>query len=137
MIIRLIVRRLAFLIFVLLGISLITFFLSHVVPADPVRLYAGPRASQATIQQIRHQLGFDLPIWEQYLHYLGGLFHGDFGYSLFSHRAVSADLHDFLPATVELTLAALVMILVIGIPLGIVSAVWRGSPVDQVSRIVS
>jgi peptide/nickel transport system permease protein len=137
MIIRLIVRRLAFLIFVVLGISLITFFLSHVVPADPVRLYAGPRASQATILQIRHQLGFDLPIWQQYFHYVGGLLHGDFGYSLFSHRAVSADLYDFLPATIELTLAALVMILVIGIPLGIVSAVWRGSPVDQVSRIVS
>lgn len=137
MIVRLIVRRLFFLVFVLLGISLITFVLSHVVPADPVRLYAGPRATQATINMLRHQYGFDLPIWQQYLNYVGGLLHGNFGYSLFSHRSVSSDLHDYLPATIELTLAALVMILGLGIPLGIASAVWRGSLVDQLSRIIS
>jgi peptide/nickel transport system permease protein len=134
---QLIVRRLAFLILVLVGLSLITFLLSHVVPADPARLYAGPRASAATVAQIRHQFGLDLPIWTQYLRYVGGLLHGDFGYSLTSHRPVAADLHDYLPATVELTLGAIMMILVVGIPLGVISAVWQGSIVDHVGRAVS
>jgi peptide/nickel transport system permease protein len=134
---QLIVRRLAFLILVLLGLSLITFLLSHVVPADPARLYVGPRAGAATVAQIRHQFGLDLPIWTQYVRYVGGLLHGDFGYSLTSHRPVGADLHDFLPATVELTLGAIVMILVVGIPLGIISAVWQGSIVDHIGRAVS
>src|SRR5947209_889308 len=134
---RLILRRLGFLVFVMLGISVMTFFLSHVVPADPVRLYAGPRASGAEIAAVRHQFGFDLPIWQQYLNYLGGLLHLDFGYSLTSHRSVDADLHDYLPATIELTLAATVMILVVGIPLGVVSAVWRDSILDQVGRTLS
>lgn len=132
-----IVRRLAFLVLVLFGISIITFFLSHVVPTDPLRLYAGPRASAATIRLLRHQLGFDLPLWQQYLRYAGGILHGDFGYSLLSHRSVSSDLHDYLPATLELTLAAIVFVLVIGIPLGVVSAVWPGSIVDQVGRVLS
>lgn len=137
MLIQLIVRRLGFLVLVLLGLSLMTFLLSHVVPADPARLYAGPRASAAAVAQIRHQYGFDLPVWTQYFNYLGNLLHGDYGYSLYSHRPVSADLHDYLPATIELTLAAIIMILVLGIPLGVISAVWPGSIADQVGRFVS
>ncbi len=135
--IRFVVRRLAFLVLVLLGISLITFVLSHIVPADPVRLYAGPRATPATIRLIRHQLGFDQPLPQQYLLYLSNLLHGNFGYSLESHRAVSADLYDYLPATIELTLAAVVFILVVGIPLGVLSAVLPGSIVDQVGRVIA
>ena len=137
MIVQLIVRRLAFLVLVLLGLSIMTFLLSHIVPADPARLFAGPRASAASVQQIRHQFGFDLPVWAQYWRYLSGLVHFDFGYSLTSHRAVGADLHDYLPATIELTLAAIVMILAVGIPLGVISAVWEGSIVDQIGRAVS
>lgn len=135
--IQLIARRLVLLVFVLLGISVMTFFLSHVVPADPARLFAGPRATAASIASIRHQYGLDLPVWQQYLRYLGGLLHLDFGYSLTSHRSVDADLQDYLPATIELTLAAIVMILVIGIPLGVISAVWRDSPVDHIGRTLS
>src|SRR5579884_486565 len=137
MIIRLVVRRMIALVLVLLGISLLTFFLSHVVPADPVRLYAGPRASPATIAFLRHQFGFDRPIWEQYLTYAGGLLHGNFGYSLFSHRPVANDLADYLPATFELTLTSILLILGIGIPLGIVAAVWRGSVIDHAARVLS
>src|SRR5271165_4779414 len=117
MIVQLVVRRLAFLILVLLGLSLITFFLSHVVPADPARLYAGPRASAAAVAQIRHQLGLDQPLPLQYVTYLGDLLQGNFGYSLTSHRGVASDLHDYLPATIELTFAAVIFILVVGIPL--------------------
>jgi peptide/nickel transport system permease protein len=134
---QLVARRLIFLVFVLFGMALLTFLLSHIVPADPARLFAGPRASAATVQQIRHQFGFDLPVWQQFINYLGNLLHGDFGYSLSSHRAVASDLHDFLPATIELTLTAIIMILAVGIPLGVISAVWRGSVVDQIGRFVS
>src|SRR5215469_15193535 len=114
MIVQLIARRLAFLILVLLGVSLITFTLSHVVPADPARLYAGPRASAASVAQIRRQFGLDQPLPRQYLIYVGNLLHGNFGYSLTSHRPVGADLRDYLPATIELTLGAMVVILVVG-----------------------
>lgn len=137
MIVQLVLRRLGFLLFVLVGISLITFFLSHVVPADPVRLFAGPRASKAALAAIRHQYGFDLPVWQQYLRYLGGLLRGDFGYSLTSRRPVAADLRDYLPATIELTLSAILWVIAVGIPLGLVSALWRGSVVDHVGRLLS
>lgn len=137
MIVQLIIRRLAFLVLVLIGLSMITFFLSHIVPADPARLYAGPRASAATLAQIRHQFGFDQPLWTQYLTYLGGLVHGDFGYSLTSHRPVADDLRSYLPATMELTLTAVLMIVIVGIPLGVISAVWAGSPVDQLGRFIA
>jgi peptide/nickel transport system permease protein len=137
MILQLILRRLGFLVFVLLGISLITFLLSHVVPADPIRLFAGPRAGKAAIAAIKHEYGFDLPIWQQYFRYIGGILHGDFGYSLTSHRSVSNDLVDYLPATVELTLSSIVLILIVGIPLGVISAIRRDSIFDHVGRALS
>jgi peptide/nickel transport system permease protein len=137
MILQLIARRLGFLALVMLGISIMTFLLSHVVPGDPARLFAGPRASAAAVAAIRHQYGLDRPIWEQYLRYLNGIIHGDFGYSLTSHRAVSADISDYLPATIELTLTSIVFVLVVGIPLGVLSAVWAGSLIDQLGRLVS
>lgn len=137
MIVQLIFRRLAFLILVLLGLSLITFFLSHVVPADPARLYAGPRASAAAVAQIRHQLGLDQPLPVQYITYVGNLLRGNFGYSLTSHRGVASDLHDFLPATIELTLAAVIFILVLGIPLGVLSGIRPGSILDHIGRLIS
>jgi peptide/nickel transport system permease protein len=137
MIVQLVIRRLAFLILVLLGLSLITFFLSHVVPADPARLYAGPRASAAAVAQIRHQLGLDQPLPVQYLTYLGDLVQGNFGYSLTSHRGVASDLHDYLPATIELTHAAVIFILVVGIPLGVLSGIRPGSLLDHLGRAIS
>jgi peptide/nickel transport system permease protein len=137
MFLPLILRRLAFLVLVLLGLALITFFLSHVVPADPARLYAGPRASAAAVQQIRHQFGLDQPLPTQFYNYVTGLLHGDFGYSLTTHRAVGSDLTDKLPATIELTITAILMILLIGIPLGVLSAVKPGSIMDHIGRAVS
>ncbi|HXT36874.1 MAG TPA: ABC transporter permease [Chloroflexota bacterium] len=137
MIPQLIARRLLFLILVLLGLSIITFTLSHVVPSDPARLYAGPRATAATLIQIRHQFGLDQPVWRQYTTYLYNLLHGDFGYSLTSHRPVADDLRDYLPATLELTIFAILLILLIGIPLGVLSSIRPGSILDQVGRFVS
>lgn len=137
MLVRLIIRRLLALILVLIGLSIVTFVLSHIVPGDPARLIAGPRAGQQAVENIRHQYGLDRPLYEQYVSYLKGIVTLDFGTSLSSLRPVRSDLGQYFPATVELALAALVLSLVIGFPLGILSAVRPNSLVDYLSRLVS
>jgi peptide/nickel transport system permease protein len=130
------IRRLALLVFVLLGVSMLTFLISHVVPSDPARLAAGPHASAAQVQQLRQQLGLDRSLPEQYWMYMSGLLRGDFGYSLFSRRPVAEDLKDYFPATVELTTAAMLICLVVGIPLGVLSAVHKDRLLDHLSRVL-
>lgn len=137
MIVQLIVRRLFFLVFVLLGLSLITFVLSHIVPADPARVIAGPRASPEAVEKIRKEYGLDQPLWRQYVRYLHGLIHLDFGKSLTSRRPVSEDLARYLPATIELALYAMLFAVVLGIPLGVLSAVRRNSFLDLIGRTIS
>ena len=129
-------RRLALLVFVLIGVSLLTFTLSHVVPADPARLAAGPRATEKQVQLFRQKLGLDRPLPEQYVTYMAGLLRLDFGYSLTSRRPVREDLQEYFPATIELALAAMLISLVVGIPLGVLSAVRRDTFVDHVSRAI-
>jgi peptide/nickel transport system permease protein len=130
------IRRLALLVFVLLGVSVLTFLISHVVPSDPARLAAGPRASHEQVVQLRQQLGLDRPLHEQYWMYMSGLLRGDLGYSLFSRRPVIEDLKDYFPATVELTVAAMLICLVVGIPLGVLSAMHKNRLLDHLGRLV-
>jgi peptide/nickel transport system permease protein len=137
MLVRLIVRRLLFLVFVLFGLSVITFSLSHVIPGDPARLMAGPRASASAVKKIRQQFGLDDPLPQQYLTYVGEVLHLDFGMSFTTRRPVAQDLQRFLPATVELGLYAFVISTVIGIPLGVLSAVKRDQWPDHIARFVS
>ena len=92
MIARLIIRRLFFLILVLFGLSIITFTLSHLVPADPARMIAGPRASKATVEKIREDYGLNDPLPVQYVNYVKGVVRLDFGTSFSSRRPVSEDL---------------------------------------------
>lgn len=134
---RLIVRRLISVVFVLIGLSIITFILSHVVPADPARLLAGPRASEQTVHLIRKEYGLDRPLYIQYVNYMKGVMTLNFGRSLTTQRPVSADLARYFPATLELSLVALVFSLVIGLPLGVISAVKPNSLIDYVGRIIS
>jgi peptide/nickel transport system permease protein len=136
-IIRLIVRRLLFLVLVLFGLSLITFSLSHLVPADPARMIAGPKASRASVAKIRHQYGLDKPFYRQYVDYVEGVVRLDFGTSFTTRKPVRHDLGVYLPATIELGLYAFILSTAIGIPLGIASAVKRDSFVDHLSRFVS
>src|SRR5438067_3663935 len=98
----LIARRLAFLVFVLWGLTLVPFFLSRVVPGDPARLMAGPQAGAAEVAHISHLYGLDQPLLTQYGRYLGDLSHGNLGFSFITRRNVSTDIATFLPATVEL-----------------------------------
>jgi len=132
---RFLIRRLLLLIFVLWGISLITFVLARVVPADPARLIAGPRASPESLEGVRKEYGLDRPVTEQYLNYLGGLLRGELGRSFSSRRQVTEDLRAFFPATAELALASLVIALLLGVPLGLVAAIRRNSWVDYAGRL--
>ncbi len=137
MLARLIVRRLIFLVFVLFGLSLITFGLSHVVPGDPARLMAGPRASKSAVAKIREKYGLDDPLPQQYVAYLQGLTRGDLGTSFTTRRPVSEDLKRYLPATIELGAVAFVISTLVGIPLGVISSVKRDKLPDHIARFIS
>lgn len=134
---RYVFRRIGLLILVFFGISVITFVLSHVVPGDPARLLAGPEARPDQIAALRHRYGLDQPWPQQYVIYMTGLLHGDMGMSLTTRRPVSQDIREFLPATIELTVAAMILIIVVGIPLGILSAIWQGTIVDKLIRFTT
>ncbi len=137
MIVRLIVRRLIFLVFVLVGLSLITFTLSHLVPADPARMIAGPRASKSAVEKIRKDYGLDKPVPIQYINYVKGVVQLDFGKSFSSRKPVREDLKRYLPATIELGLYAFLIATAVGIPLGVASAVKRDTLIDHIARFVS
>jgi peptide/nickel transport system permease protein len=134
---RLIVRRLVFMVFVLWGVTLITFFLSRVAPGDPARLIAGPHANAEAIANIRKLYGLDKPVWVQYVRYMGDLLRGNLGTSFVTRRSVRTDLTTFLPATVELAFYALVVGSVLGVVVGTIAAVRRGSAVDTGARFVA
>jgi peptide/nickel transport system permease protein len=130
-------RRLALTVVVLLGMSVITFVLSHMVPGNPARLLAGPHASQEQVEAFAHRYGLDRPLAVQYWTYITGLVRGDLGVSLTTRRPVLDDFRQFLPATLELVLAATFLIVVLGIPLGMLSAVKAGSALDHVTRVLT
>ena len=134
---RLLVRRLLFMAFVLWGVSLVTFFLARVAPGDPARLIAGPHANAAAIANVRAIYGLDRPIPVQYVQYVTGLLHGDLGTSFVTRRAVGTDLLAYLPATLELSVYALVIGSLLGIVLGLVAALRVGSKTDGASRFVA
>jgi len=134
---RYIARRLALLGLVLFGMSVITFTLSHLVPGDPARLYAGQKASQAQVEAVARRYGLDRPLPEQYWIYLRGLFQGDFGLSMTTRRPVADDMRQYLPATLELTLAGVVLVIALGIPLGVFAAVSQGRMLDHLTRLIT
>ena len=132
---RYLARRAGLTLFVLFGVTLITFVLTHVVPADPVVAYLGDHAPPDLVVKVRHQLGLDRPLPEQYVIYVGGLLRGNLGVSIMDSRNVSTDLAQYLPATVELATCAMALALLIGVPTGIVSAVYKDAWPDQLARV--
>lgn len=130
-------RRLFGIILVLIGVSIITFVISHVIPADPVLAALGDHATPDQVTAYRQEYGLDKPLVEQYFRYLSDLVGGDMGKSIRTQRPVRQDLGDFLPATIELALMALLLSLIAGIPLGILSALWRNRLGDHIIRIFS
>lgn len=129
------VRRALTVIPVLLGVSVLVFSFIHLIPGDPALTMLGERATPEKVAEVRRQLGLDRPIYEQYLIYLAKLLRGDLGTSIVRGDPVLTDLLRRFPATVELASAAISLALLLGVPIGIISAVWRNSFVDSVSRI--
>lgn len=130
-------RRLIQSAFILLGVSLVTFILLYVLPADPVRQIAGRSATAETVANIRMQLGLDQPFFVQYWRYLSGILQGDFGRSYLQKTEVAELIAARLPASLLLMVAAIACELALGITLGVVAALTRGRLVDQVLMISS
>ena len=130
-------RRIVGIAFVMIGVSVITFAISHVVPADPAVAALGDHATDAQIATFRAEYHLDRPLPEQYATYVVGILHGDLGKSIRTRRAVADDLADSFPATLELSFAALLISLLVGIPAGIWSAIYRGRLPDVIVRIAA
>jgi len=130
-------RRVVGIAAVMIGVSVITFAISHVVPADPAVAALGDHATDAQIAAFRAEYHLDRPLPEQYATYVVGLLHGDLGRSIRTRRSVADDLADSFPATLELSLAALAISLLIGIPAGIWSAIYRGRLPDVIVRVAA
>jgi peptide/nickel transport system permease protein len=137
--IRYIVRRLLLLVPMLLGVTTVSFVLAHVVPTDPVVANLGDQAlaNPEIVAAFRHRWGLDKSLPEQYVIYVWNLAHGDLGTSISTAQPVALDIEQHLPATIELAVAATLLSIAIGVPLGITSALKNGGPVDQLSRVVS
>jgi len=122
-----------------LGVTLISFIVSHAVPTDPIVSNLGQIASQRPeiVKAFREKWGLDRPLHEQYVTFVRNLTRGEFGTSINTRRAITKDLALFLPATVELATAAVLFALLLGLPLGIFAAVRRDGPIDHLARMVS
>jgi peptide/nickel transport system permease protein len=130
-------RRLIQAVPVLIGISIITFLLIYYLPADPARMYAGPSATVEAVARIRHELGLDRPLWEQYITYMDRMIHGDLGFSYRKQTAVVDLILSRLPFTLALILGGVFVELLIGIPVGLAAAISRGRWADRLGMIIA
>lgn len=119
-----------------LGLLFVTFVIGRLMPIDPVLAAVGDRASVSTYNQVRAEMGLDLPLWHQFLIYAWKVLHGDFGMSILTARPVLEDLIRVFPATAELATVGIIIGVVLGIPLGVWSAVYRNSLLDHVMRVL-
>ncbi|MBN9445283.1 MAG: ABC transporter permease subunit [Bosea sp.] len=134
---RMIAARLKTTIPSLIGVIIVTFLLTRVLPGDTAAYFAGPAASKEAIADIRGKLGLDRPLPVQFVSYVTALAKGDLGTSLTTGQAVTADLAQRLPASAELTLFGLLMSMAIALPLGVLAAVRQGSWIDHLCRIIA
>lgn len=130
-------RRILLLAPVLVGLTMLVFVIARMLPGDPVALAAGPNATPAEIAAYGKEFGLDRPLIEQYWRYATGLLRGDWGVSIYTRRPVAEDLAIYLPATLELVFAAMLLAVAIGIPAGLMAAVYRDRWPDYVSRVAS
>lgn len=135
--IRHILRRLLLAIPTLFAVVTIIFLVVRVVPGDAARAVLGDYASEETIQAYREQMGLNDPLWVQYKDYIFGLLRGDLGDSLITRKPAWDQIQGVLPHTIELSIAAILIALAVGIPMGVVSAMKRNTTVDYVTRVVS
>ncbi len=129
--------RLIQLIPTVIGIYAMTFFIMRVLPGDPALIILGDRATEENLANLRHIMHLDEPLLNQFEDFIGGALHGDLGQSLVNKEPVSTMIQDALGPTVILALCAMVIAVVVGIPLGIISAVWKDSVWDNLARLIS
>jgi peptide/nickel transport system permease protein len=133
---RYLVRRLALTVVTLAGVVVVVFFMTHILPGNPAVLRAGPLLNQELIARYEKEMGLDQPLYKQFADYAGALLlHGDLGESWSTHQPVRQELAKRLPATLELALTAFVLALLIGVPLGILGAVYAGTLLDHAIRV--
>jgi peptide/nickel transport system permease protein len=132
-------RRVITSLLLIVGVTLVTFVLTNLVPGDPVAAALGQRAAEdpAIVARFRTEYGLDQPLWLQYFTYLGNLLHGNLGVSTTTHNPVTSDLAAALPATLEIAVSAIILSVAIGVVLGTVAAYRRGKVTDHVLRVVS
>jgi peptide/nickel transport system permease protein len=135
--VRTLIHRLVASLVVLAGVSMLMFVIARVIPGDPARIALGPNATEAQVEALRHERHLDQPIPVQYWEYVREVAHGNLGNSLYSNRPVRQDIAQYLPATLELVFIAAAMIVLIGIPVGVLSARYRGRLGDHLGRLGS
>ena len=132
-----VIRRVAMSILVLVGLSVITFTLARVIPSDPAALYIGPHPNPGDLERTREKLGLNRPVPVQYAYYVRDLLRGDLGDSIATKRPVLQEIGDRWPASLELLLTAMIFAVLVGVPLGVLSAQLQGSPFDVAVRTLS
>jgi len=132
-----VLRRVALTGLMLFGLVCITFTVSNVAPSDPAALAAGPDATRDMVETIRREYGLDRPLHEQFLRYVSDLVQGELGRSIITTRPVAQDLARYFPATLELVLLSMALGVVVGVPMGMVSAVLKDRPVDHATRFLA
>lgn len=134
---RYLLRRLISLIPVLALVLVMVFSLVRLIPGDPAMTLLGPGATDSQIAALRAQMNLDLPLWQQFTSYVLGIFQGDFGQSLKSGKPVLDEILQRLPATLEISLSAVIVAIIVGVPLGVISAVRANTLPDHTLRIVA
>jgi len=122
---------------VLLGVSIIVFFMVRAIPGDPAQILLGQNATQEQVAQLRAQMGLDKPAPVQYLVFLKDAFTGDLGNSIVTGRPVTVELMARLPATLELTAFAMLIAILVGVPVGVISAVKQYSVLDKITSVLA
>lgn len=135
MILKFILKRLLFLLFILFGVSVLVFISVRLIPGDPAQVMLGERATPEAINRLREQLGLNRPLYEQYLLYIGNVLKGDFGTSIMTNNAVIAEIMKKFPATIELSFASMIIATVVGVGAGILAAVYRNSWLDNIVMV--
>ncbi len=131
------VRRLTGGVVSLLGLSIIIFGVSRILPGNPARMALGAMASEKQVRELSREMGLTDPLWQQYVQYMQGLLTGDLGQSLETKREVATDIAQYLPATLELITVAMMFTVVFGIPLGVIAAQNKDGAVDHATRLVA
>ena len=132
-----ILKRMLMMIPVVIGVSLLVFFVLKLTPGDPARVVAGAQADDAAVEQIREELGLNKPLVQQYLTYMAGLLHGDMGVSYTTGKPVFGEILSRIPTTFTLAFSGVLVAVIIGIPLGILSATRQYSLLDNVCTVIA